>query len=522
MNISSELFANAQQFPFKTAFIENNKKYTYKQTAQMTKHAAEVLRAHGIKEKSNIILLEPVSVKMYCTLMAVWSIGAAVTIFDPSATPEYIEKCLTRVSPEFFIGCRKAFLLKLKLRALNKIKNNMLTDELFSDEAFKNEDLSFSGSADCSSFPALITFTSGTTGIPKVTVRTQDFLLTQLDVISQTMPYSGSDIDIAVLPVFTVANIAEGITTVIPGKALGALSGGDPSDMIKLIRKNNVTRITASPAIIGAIADALAKRGKTISSMTSLNAGGGPIFPYLIKNVGKAFPDSALKLVYGSTEAEPIAEVAYEDLTDEQKQRISDGGGLIGGYVVSGIECRVIEPRNGPLGKMTAGYFDKITLTHNVGEIVVSGKHVQHGYLDGIGNEENKFDVENTRWHRTGDLGYFADDGMLMLMGRVSAAVRDERGILYPFATETAVCEKYGIRHCAVSSYDSKRILTAECGAKTFEKIDSEKTALGIDKVLRINKMPLDIRHHTKIDYAALNTFIKSQLSDNSKTIVQH
>lgn len=41
------------------------------------------------------------------------------------------------------------------------------------------------------------------------------------------------------------------------------------------------------------------------------------------------------------------------------------------------------------------------------GEIVVTGKNVLKGYVNGIGNKENKIKVENYIYHRTGDLGTF-------------------------------------------------------------------------------------------------------------------
>ncbi len=86
----------------------------------------------GVKKGSKVILLEPISTRLYVTLMAIWDLGACVIIFDPTATADYIKKCLTRVEPNFFIGCKKAFLLKLKIPALREIKNSILIDKLFS------------------------------------------------------------------------------------------------------------------------------------------------------------------------------------------------------------------------------------------------------------------------------------------------------------------------------------------------------------------------------------------------------
>lgn len=517
MNLASMLYKNASEFGERIAFYDKDKTYTYKEIAQMTKYAENILSKSGVKRNSNIILLEPISVKMYVALMAIWSLGASVIIFDPTATPEYIKKCLTRVKPDYFIGCKKAFLLKLKMPALKMIENSMFTDNLFSSKAFDNHDIKHTEENDSENLPALITFTSGSTGIPKVAVRTQKFLYTQYKIINQTMAYNQGDIDIAVLPVFTIANIAKGISTVIPDKSLANITTKSPKKIIDQIQKYNVTRITASPAIIGKLADYLAQENQTALSIKTLNIGGGPIFPYLMKNIKNAFPNSTSKLVFGSTEAEPIAEVDYNALTLEHFNKIANGAGLIGGYVIDDIKCKVIKnAKDTSIGKISSNTFEEMILEHEVGEIVVSGNHVLNGYLDGIGDDENKFDVDGVRWHRTGDLGYFDEKGMLWLMGRASAIISDEKGVLYPFAVESAICTKFGIKHVAVTMYDNNRILVAECTNSQFDKLEEIKSEIGIDIVLKINKIPLDVRHHSKIDYNVLKSYVEKELV-NSK-----
>ncbi len=365
--------------------------------------------------------------------------------------------------------------------------------------------------------PALITFTSGSTGIPKVAVRTQGFLITQYKIIDKTMTYNYGDIDLAVLPVFTIANIAKGISTVIPHKSFSNIATKSPKKTIEQIQKFGMTRITASPAIIGILSDYLTQTGQTETTITTLNVGGGPIFPHLVQNVKTAFPNAKLLLVYGSTEAEPIAEVGYDKLKKKHFDLISNGAGLIGGYVINDIDCCVIRTNlKENIGNITGEEFEKMKQGHEVGEIVVSGNHVLKGYLDGIGDEENKFDVDGVRWHRTGDLGYFDDDGMLWLMGRASAIISDSKGTLYPFAVESAVCAKFGIKRSAVTIYNDKRILVAECTKNQLEKLDNFKGEIGIDIVLQIDKMPLDIRHHSKIDYNILKEFVEKSIKDSN------
>ena len=64
--------------------------------------------------------------------------------------------------------------------------------------------------------PALVTFTSGSTGVPKAALRTHRFLLAQYRALESSIALEAGEVDLATLPVFVLANLAAGVTTVIP------------------------------------------------------------------------------------------------------------------------------------------------------------------------------------------------------------------------------------------------------------------------------------------------------------------
>ena len=144
------------------------------------------------------------------------------------------------------------------------------------------------------------------------------------------------------------------------------------------------------------------------------------------------------------------------------------------------------------------------------GEIVVSGEHVLTGYLRGEGDLETKFDVGETRWHRTGDLGYVDDCNRLWLLGRCSASIKDERGTLYPFAVECAVSNLPGVACAAVVAFRGQRVLAVQ--VKDGQVIDVSSIQLAcasIDRVIPVKHIPLDRRHHSKIDYPKLYVLLE-------------
>jgi len=222
-------------------------------------------------------------------------------------------------------------------------------------------------------------------------------------------------------------------------------------------------------------------------------------------------PEARITAVYGSTEAEPMAEIAFNNISADDFTRMTAGRGLLAGVPVSTLQLRVIRDQWGkPIPTLTPGAFDSMCSPQNeVGEIVVSGAHVLSGYLGGVGDEETKFDVSGSRWHRTGDLGYFDEQGRLWLLGRCNAKVVDSRGVLYPFAVECAAQQHQHIVRAALITDGSKRVLAVETRNKEARQQLMHYLAWAqIDDVIVVPEIPLDKRHNAKVDYPALSRML--------------
>ena len=75
---------------------------------------------------------------------------------------------------------------------------------------------------------ALVTFTTGSSGTPKGANRAHRFLAAQHYGLDECIPYEDSDIDLPVFPVFSLNNLAAGVTTVIPAIDVGSPRDTDP------------------------------------------------------------------------------------------------------------------------------------------------------------------------------------------------------------------------------------------------------------------------------------------------------
>jgi acyl-CoA synthetase (AMP-forming)/AMP-acid ligase II len=141
------------------------------------------------------------------------------------------------------------------------------------------------------------------------------------------------------------------------------------------------------------------------------------------------------------------------------------------------------------------------------GEIVVSGAHVLSGNLHGAGDAETKIHVGSSVWHRTGDAGQLDAAGRLWLLGRAAAKIDDERGRLYPLTIEAAAAAHPNVRRCALIANRGRRVLCLEL--VPGKSLPSELAALPIDACLQLERIPLDRRHHAKVDYPALRRLLR-------------
>ncbi len=516
MNIVEFLQQRARERPEAAAIIESrggrDRTVTFAGLEEATARGAAFLRTNGLLAGETVLVFQPLSIDLYIVLLSLFRRGITAMIVDPSAGRDHLERCCSLVPPQGLIASPKAHLLRLVSPALRRIPHRFATGFIPGAVPWRlpadlppERDIS-----PCSEdAPALITFTSGSTGLPKGVVRSHGFLLEQYRVLEKAVSLAPGQIDLTTLPVFVLANLASGVTSIIPDADLRRPGSIDPAPVLRQIDRLRPTRTTASPALLERLCDGCAEAGRRIDGFAAVFTGGGPVFPRSLKRFAEVFPEADIVAVFGSTEAEPIATLKWREVTETDVTRMSTGGGLLAGTPVAEIRVRIIGSQWGkPLGPFGTGEFERLRLPDGeTGEIVVSGGHVLKGYVNHIGDQETKVRVDGEIWHRTGDSGYFDALGRLWLMGRSSAVIDDERGTLYPFAVECAALGHPAVRRAALVRRRGKRVIVVE-PARGVEIPEAELLAAlswaRIDEVRVVGHIPLDKRHNAKVDYPAL------------------
>jgi olefin beta-lactone synthetase len=487
---------------------------TFAELDDASARIAAHFRGAGLVRGDAVLVFHPMSAELYVVLVALLRLGLVAMFVDPGAGRARLDACCALHPPRALVAIPKAHALRLVARSLGRIPIKFSTGAWVPGarrlaHALDSDQLDFvehMGADD----PALVTFTSGGTGEPKAAVRTHGFLLAQHAALARSLSLDVESVDLTTLPIFVLANLASGVTSVIPDADLRRPGSIDPAPVVAQIRELGVTSTAASPALLERVARYCRERGESLPSLQKVFAGGAPVFPKAMHELAVVAPNAEIVAVYGSTEAEPIAEVAYSAMESSDVERMAGGGGLLAGRPVASIALRIVRDRWGSArGPYSSSEFaGEWTEVGEPGEIVVSGDHVLSGYLGGRGDEETKFRVDGSVWHRTGDLGYLDEAGRVWLLGRCGAGVDDDRGVLYPFAVESAANRFDGVRRSALALVRRRRVLVVELeGVWPDERIAALRAALdwaSLDEVRVCRRIPLDRRHNAKVDYPAL------------------
>lgn len=479
-------------YPDKTALFDLNtgKKVTFTQIDEKSNYVCDYLRKKNFKKGDKIVVFIPIGVEFYLILTAIFKMGIQAVFIDPYAGIEHINKCCEMISPDGIIGSRKTLLKGFFLKGIRKIgkKINYIKVMKYSEKFLINEKIE-------ENTPALISFTSGSTGFPKIIMRTHKFLLGQHNVLEKNIKFEKETSVYSSFPIFLFSHIATGTTTFIPDLNWKKPAESNFKNIVQQIMENNIQNVILPPAIFQNIVKFCKDEKITLENVQKVYTGGAPVFYSLMEKIKKVFTNAKITALYGASEAEPISVLNFEDITREDIENMKNGEGLLAGKIVNEIELKIEKLDN---------VKDSSELK---GEILVKGENVVNGYLN-----VKKNPVEN--WHRTGDMGYINRKGQLILLGRVKGLIQIEENIYYPFTIETAFSFCKNLKKSVLTSKDDKLYLFAERNPEfkgdlsEDNEIKELKEKFGIFKIIE-TEIPMDKRHNSKTDYKRLEKIVE-------------
>ena len=425
--------------------------------------------ARDIGHGDRVLMAMPVGIELYASLAALWRIGATVVFPEPAMGLKGLRHAARATNPKAFLASGWYRLLGLVVPELRQLERRLTPAKGNPQDA---PECAVSAE-DC----ALISFTSGSTGVPKAIARSHAFMMAQNDAVASLLkPGRDGDRDLVAFPVFVLVCLALGVTSVLPAWKPMRHDRARADLIVAQIRRFAITRLLVPPAICETLS-----RADSLPRLRAVFTGGGPVFPDTMERLVRLSPGLRVVAIYGSTEAEPIAHLEHDAITAADLEEMKSGRGLLAGHPVEPVD-----------------------VTIEAGEILVAGPHVNESYLDPAQNADTKV-VRNGRvWHRTGDAGRFDDEGRLWLLGRTKARI----GGVDPLGVETAARFWPGAERSAVARVDGKPVLAIAGDRTHLGEWSAAAAMLGIEDVRHVHTIPLDRRHRSKTDLLALERML--------------
>ncbi|KAK0452895.1 uncharacterized protein EV420DRAFT_1765988 [Desarmillaria tabescens] len=316
---------------------------------------------------------------------------------------------------------------------------------------------------------AAITFTSGTTGLPKGVLSSQRALLT---------------------PLFNAASLI-GRDCLRRGESFPPTPSAGPQEAAELCKTENIIRLVGSPLTIRELAESAICK----TSIKRISYGGTPIAPSHLQRCRQAFPLATVFQTYGLTETNTGA--------------VGFGGP---DYNVRPDSCGFVLPVNEILimkdgAKAAPGV---------VGEIWLRGPNVMKGYY----GDEATTDQVLTKdgWLMTGDLGRIDEGGYVYITDRIKDIIIRASYNIDSVSVENALYTEPGVLEAAVVGVPDEYVGELPVALVTLKSgygglVDEEKLTATAEKLLPKYAVPVMIILYGRgFDHTALGKIIKKPL----------
>ncbi|MEX2586820.1 MAG: AMP-binding protein [Actinomycetota bacterium] len=506
MNIVLHLQRQASAHPDRPALLPpNGPAVTFGQLWDQVCRMSAAFRAAGLHPGDRVVVMIPMSTDLYATLLGLIKMGAVAVFVDPWVGMSRIAAFAAFAEPAGFAGVPAAHFLRLFHSELRTLRVTLTPGRrlgafpasLTLSEALRHNPDPEIFTPDGPGDPALITFTSGSSQTPKGANRTHGFLEAQYQALRRAHAIRDDDVDMPLFPVFALRNLADGIPSVIPDVDFRRIANVRPERILRQIAAHRVTTCTASPAFLTPLILSGSDPG-----LRRVLTGGAPVSNDTLRDWQRAWPHTQIDIVYGSTEAEPVASVSLPERLAADPLR---AGACLCGSPVDGLRARLIRIQPDPV-EFTS-WTGLAPLENDSGELVVSGEHVCRDYFrnsDAV--RECKFtDDTGTCWHRMGDTGLFDSQGRFWLTGRVhNCCFRNGRPLLFQELEARAAPFFPDVPRLAVLEWHNKLLLVLQGRAPRQAPVpldDLRAADVPMDALYwHPRPLPLDPRHQSKVD----------------------
>lgn len=473
---------------------------------------ARGLAARGVRRGDRVSVLITPGADLLAVVYACWRIGASVVVTDSGLGVRGIRRALRGAAPRHIIAIPRAMAL---VRALRLPGQRITVGELPAIARLgQTHPLPATGVSPDDE--AVVAFTSGSTGPAKGVVYRHRQVERTRDVLRAHYAITSSDALVAAFAPWAVLGPALGIASSIPDMDLTSPATLTARAFADAVRVVDGTLVWASPAAFGGIletASALTDDDmQALGSLRLVLGAGAPVARSMLHGMSRLCVNADVRTPYGMTEVLPVSDVTVREI-----DTAGDGDGVLVGRPLPGVDVRISAVDDD--GRSTGPLSDEPGV---LGEVVVRAAHAKDRY-DRLWATE-RASSRDPGWHRTGDVGRLDAEGRLWIGGRLGHVITTPDGPLAPVRVEQAVQQIPAVRQAAcvgvgprgtqavvvivVTDHPAEGLADLTLTAEVRDAADMDVAA-----VLVRRELPVDIRHRSKIDRAALADWAATKLA---------
>lgn len=545
-NIAQTLEYMAIRAPFRRAIVfpvghdpKGRSKFiqlSFQQLNEECDRYAHGLAQSGIYQGEHVLLMVTPGLELIAVSFALVKLGAVPIFIDPGMGRKAFIQCVNDTKPTAFIGIPIAHLLRCIYPQHFKTIQHIITvgkrwfwGGVTLDHVRASQFKPFPAAPTTRESEAAITFTSGSTGIPKGVVYLHGMFGALIELMRDDIGVSEGEVDLPGLYIFALLNPALGVTTIIPEMDPTKPAKVNPVNIVDAIQTHGVTSSFGSPAIWKRVGRYCIENNIQLTSIKRILMAGAPVPPSLIEQFSHILSNGDVYTPFGATEALPITTMSGREILADTAQLSAQGRGVCIGRATQGNKIHIIQITDYPI----SSWDDALLVPQGqVGEIVVKGPVVTRIYINRPEQTAlAKIQDRDGIWHRMGDLGYYDELGRLWFCGRKSHRVETSHGLMLPVQCEAIFnLHPYVARSALVGigkRGEQTPVLVVEpktnknsATSQARKKFITELLALGdkyehtriIHKILFHPSLPVDIRHNAKIQREKLALWAENRL----------
>ncbi len=389
MNLARNLSDAAAVHAARPALVGETGTVTYAEIERRARVAAATLRERGVASGDRVALLLPNGPSFIAAFLGALRLGAIVVPLNTLLAPPEIEARLEASTARVLVA--------------DKGELEGGADPIA--EAVERDDAE----------PAVILFTSGTSGKPKGAILTHGGLRTAAENAAEALALRPQDVMLGAAPFSHVLGLATGLcSTLLSGAAIAIVRRFEPEAALALMTETRTTILLGVPTMCISLCQAARGTGE-LPPIRIAHVGGAPVPVEVARDFERTFGGEVYE-GYGLTELSGIATTYVSGQTRKS--------GSVG-TPLGATKLRIVslEGETVPAGE--------------VGEVEFRGPSVIGGYWEDAQATDEAIGPDG--WLATGDLGYVDEDGYLFLVDRKKELIIRGGYSVYPREVEEAL-----------------------------------------------------------------------------------